>query len=98
MILGSKQESSEAEDKAIEELLNKVSEAWLRANVLLFKHVLDYEVKMDAFLNKAGGWIRAQKECIWMTLASNYRGPQSAIMCWPRYCVLPAGNPPLLLQ
>ena len=23
---------------------------------------------MDAFLDKAGGWIRAQEECIWMTM------------------------------
>ena len=31
----------------------------------LFKHILDYEVKLDVFLDKAGGWIRVQEECIW---------------------------------
>ena len=34
----------------------------------LFKHVLDYEAKLDAFLDKAGGWIRAQEERIWTTM------------------------------
>ena len=33
MILRSKEQSSEAKDKAMEDLLNKVSEAWLRTNV-----------------------------------------------------------------
>ena len=63
-ILRSDEESLEAKDKAIEELLNRMSEAWLRTNTSLFKHVLDYEVKLDASLDRAGGWIRAQ-ECIW---------------------------------
>ena len=31
----------------------------------LFKHVLDYEAKLDAFLDRAGGWIRVQEERIW---------------------------------
>ena len=34
----------------------------------LFKHVLDYEAKLDTFLDRAGGWIRAQEECIWMMM------------------------------
>ena len=68
VILGSKEKSSEAKDKAMEELLIKVSEVWLRTNGSLFKHVLDYEVKLDVLLDKAGGWIRAQEESIWMTM------------------------------
>ena len=68
MILQSDQESLEAKDKAIEELLNRASEAWLRANASLFKHVLDYEAKLDAFLDRTGGWIRVQEEHIWMMM------------------------------
>ena len=64
-ILRSNEESTEAKEKAIKELLNQVSEAWLQTNMALFKHVLDYEAKLDALLDRAGGWIRAQKECIW---------------------------------
>ena len=66
MILWSDQESSEAKDKAMEELINKASEAWLWTNASLFKHILDYQAKLDTFLNKAGGWIRVQEERIWM--------------------------------
>ena len=55
----------EAKDKAIEELLNQVSEVWLQTNASLFKHMLDYKAKLDAFLDRAGGWIRAQEEQIW---------------------------------
>ena len=55
----------EAKDKAMEEILNKASEAWLQTNASLFKHVLDYEAKLDAFLDKTRGWIRAQEERIW---------------------------------
>ena len=62
-ILQSEQQSSEAKDKAMEEILNKVSEAWLQINTSLFKHILDYEAKLDAFLDKTGGWIRVQEEC-----------------------------------
>ena len=68
VILQSEEESSEAKDKAMEGLINKVSEVWLQTNASLFKHVLDYEVKLDAFLDKAGGWIRVQEECIWTTM------------------------------
>ena len=67
-ILWSDQQSSEAKDKAMEEILNKVSEAWVETNVALFKHVLDYDAKLDAFLNKSGGWIREQEERIWMKM------------------------------
>ena len=35
---------------------------------MLFKHVLNYEMKLDAFLDKVGGWIRVQEECIWMMM------------------------------
>ena len=68
MILHSDQKSLEAKDKAIEELLNKVSEAWLRATASLFKHVLDYEAKLDGILDRTGGWIRVQEERIWTTM------------------------------
>ena len=67
-ILQSDQQSSEAKDKAMEEIINKVNEAWLQTNVSLFKHVLDYEGKLNDFLNKTGGWIREQEECIWTTM------------------------------
>ena len=65
MILWLDQDSVEARDKAIEELRNWVSDAWLHTNLMLFKHVLNYEMKLDAFLDKVGGWIRVQEECIW---------------------------------
>ena len=68
MILWSDEESTEAKDKAIEELLNRASDTWLQTNALLFKHVLDYEVKLDTFLDRAGDWIRVQEEYIWMTM------------------------------
>ena len=67
-ILRSDRESSDTKDKAMEEILNKVSEAWLQTNASLFKHVLDYEGKLNAFLDKAGGWIREQEEHIWTTM------------------------------
>ena len=67
-ILRSDQQSLEAKDKAMEEILNKVSEVWLQTNASLFKHILDYEAKLDTFLGKTGGWIRAQEERIWMTM------------------------------
>ena len=67
-ILRSDQQSSEAKDKAMEEILDKVSQVWIKTNAVLFKHVLDYEAKLDAFLNKTGGWIREQEERIWMMM------------------------------
>ena len=67
-ILQSDQQSSEAKDKAMEEIINKASEAWLQTNASLFKHILDYEDKLNKFLNKTGGWIREQEERIWTTM------------------------------
>ena len=58
----------DAKDKAMEEILNKASEAWLQTNASLFKHILDYEGKLKAFLDKTGGWIREQEERIWTTM------------------------------
>ena len=49
----------------MEEILDQVSKAWLATNAALFKHVLDYEAKLEKFLNKTGGWIREQEERIW---------------------------------
>ena len=49
----------------MQEILNQVSKAWLTTNAVLFKHILDYETKLNKFLNKTGGWIREQEEHIW---------------------------------
>ena len=57
-----------------------MSQAWLKTNVALFKHVLDYEAKLDAFLNKTGGWIREQEECIW-TKMFEITGDAGAPLC-----------------
>ena len=61
-------ELSEAKDMAMEEILNKASEAWLWTNASLFKHALEYKGKLNAFLDKAGGWIRKQEEHIWVMM------------------------------
>ena len=79
-ILWSEQQSLEAKDKAMEEILNKASEAWLETNAALFKHVLDYEAKLDAFLNKTGGWIKEQEERIW-TKMFEITGDAGAPLC-----------------
>ena len=79
-ILRSDRESSEAKDKAMEEILSKVSKAWLETNMSLFKHVLDYESKLNMFLDKAGGWIREQEECIW-TMMFQITGDIGAPLC-----------------
>ena len=76
----SNKEHSDAKDKAMEELIDKVSEAWLQANASLFKHVLDYESKLNAFLDKAGGWIREQEERIW-TMMFQITGDIGAPLC-----------------
>ena len=81
MILGSDKESSEAKDKAIEELLNSVSEVWLQTNASLFKHVLDYKAKLDAFLDKAGGLDKSAGGVHLDDDVSNNRGHWSTIMC-----------------
>ena len=67
-ILWSDKEPSDAQDKAMEEIISTASEAWSRANTSLFKHVLDYERKLNVFLDKAGGWIQEQEERIWTTI------------------------------
>ena len=80
----SNKEPSDARDKAMEEIISKVSEAWSRANASLFKHVLDYESKLNAFLDKAGGWIREQEERHMDYNVPNNRRYWSTIMCQPR--------------
>ena len=57
-----------------------MNEAWVETNVALFKHVLDYEAKLDAFLNKTGGWIREQEERIW-TKMFEITGEARAPLC-----------------
>ena len=79
-ILRSDRESLDAKDKAMEEILNKVSEAWLQTNTSLFKHVLDYEGKLNVFLDKVGGWIREQEEHIW-TMMFQITGDIGAPLC-----------------
>ena len=67
-ILWSGQQPSEAKDKAMEEIINQASQAWIETNAALFKHLLNYEAKLEKFLNKTGGWIREQEEHIWMKM------------------------------
>ena len=67
-ILRSDEEPSDARNKAMEEIINAANRAWSRANETLFNHVLDYERKLNAFLDKVGGWIREQEERIWTTV------------------------------
>ena len=67
-ILRSDEEPSDARNKAMEEIISAANRAWLRANETLFDHVLDYERKLNAFLDKVGGWIREQEEHIWTTV------------------------------
>ena len=58
----------DARNKAMEEIVDVVNKAWSRANETLFDHVLDYERKLNTFLDKVGGWIREQEERIWTTV------------------------------
>ena len=67
-ILRSDEEPSDTRDKAMEEIISAANRAWLWANETLFDHVLDYERKLNAFLDKAGSWIRQQEEHIWTTV------------------------------
>ena len=67
-ILRSNEEPSDTHDKAMEEIISAANKAWSWANETLFNHVLDYERKLNAFLDKAGSWIREQEECIWTTV------------------------------
>ena len=66
--LQSDEEPSDACNKAMEEIVDAVNKAWSRANETLFNHVLDYEGKLNAFLDKVGGWIREQEEHVWTTV------------------------------
>ena len=52
----------------MEEIISAANRAWSRANETLFDHVLDYERKLNAFLDKAGSWIHEQEERIWTTV------------------------------
>ena len=61
--LRSDEEPSDARNKAMEEIVDTATKAWSRANETLFDHVLDYERKLNAFLDKVGGWICEQEEC-----------------------------------
>ena len=65
--LRSDEEPLDARNKAMEEIVDAANKAWSRANETLFKHVLDYEIKLNAFLDKVGGWSREHKERIWTT-------------------------------
>ena len=67
-ILRSDEEPSDTRDKAMEEIISTANRAWLWANETLFDHVLDYERKLNAFLDKAGSWICEQEERIWTTV------------------------------
>ena len=51
-ILRSDEEPSDAHNKAMEEIVNAANRAWSQANETLFDHVLDYERKLNAFLDK----------------------------------------------
>ena len=64
----------------MEEILDKANGAWVETNAALFKHILDYEAKLDAFLNKTGGWIREQEERIW-TKMFEITGEAGAPLC-----------------
>ena len=66
--LRSNKESSDTHDKVMEEIIRAANKAWSWANATLFNHVLDYERKLNVFLDKAGSWIREQEERIWTTI------------------------------
>ena len=67
-ILRSDEEPPDVRDKAMEEIVDAANKAWSRANETLFQHVHDYEGKLNAFLDKVGGWIREQEERVWTTI------------------------------
>ena len=67
----------------MEEVISAASQAWSWANACLFKHVLDYERKLNMFLDKMGGWIREEEERIWTTvfqIAGDTRAPLCAML------------------
>ena len=53
-ILRSGQQPSKAKDKAMGGNPRPGESVWLETNAALFKHVLDYEAKLEKFLNKLG--------------------------------------------
>ena len=67
-ILRSDEEPPDVRDKAMEEIVDAANKAWSWANETRFQHVLDYEGKLNTFLNKVGGWIREQEERVWTTI------------------------------
>ena len=79
-ILQSDKEPLTTRDKAMEEIISAASKAWSQANVTLFKHVLAYERKLNAFLDKAGGWIHQQEERIW-TMIFQIAGDTGVPLC-----------------
>ena len=79
-ILQSDQESLDTRDKAMEEVISAVGQAWSQANAGLFNHILDYEKKLNTFLDRTGGWIREQEEQIW-TAVFQIVGDTGAPLC-----------------
>ena len=79
-ILRSEQESLDTHDKAMEEVISAAGQAWSQANAGLFNHILDYEKKMNAFLDRTGGWIWEQEERIW-TAVFQIAGDTGAPLC-----------------
>ena len=82
-ILQSNKEPSDAQDEAMEEIISTASKAWSRANASLFKHVLDYERKLNTFLDKAGGWIWELEGMHMDHDFSNSRRHWSTTVCHP---------------
>ena len=85
--LRSDEEPSDARNKAMEEIVDAANKAWSWANETLFHHVLDYEGKLNAFLNKVGGWIREQEEHIWTTVFQIVEGHWGTSLCFPRHFI-----------
>ena len=78
------------------EILDKANGAGVETNVALFKHILDYEAKLDVFLNKTGGWIREQEECIWRKMFE-ISGEAGAPLCTSLDIIVSSlGHPPFV--
>ena len=86
-ILRSDEEPSDAHNKAMEEIVNAANKVWSRANETLFNHVLDYERKLNTFLDKVGGWIREQEERVWTTVFQIVGGHWNTSLCLPRHFI-----------
>ena len=67
-ILRSDKEPSDTRDKDMGEIISAANRAWSQANETLFNLELDYERKVNTFLDKAGSWICEQEECIRTTV------------------------------